>query len=116
MNSKKVKLAGSQTSRQKELQEILSLYGLIAPREDLQELYEQGVNEFVNGVALLAIKAVIDAEIESKCGKSHERSSTYPCYRHGKQKTGYVIINGQKNQLEKPRIVTRCKQKKRSVA
>jgi len=78
----------------------------------LQELYEQGVNEFVNGVALLAIKAVIDAEIESKCGKSHERSSVYPCYRHGKQETGYVIINGQKNQLEKPRIVTRGKQKK----
>jgi transposase-like protein len=60
----------------------------------------------------LAIKAVIDAEIETKCGKLHERSSDYPCYRHGKQKTGFVIINGQKIQLEKPRIVTRGKQKK----
>jgi transposase-like protein len=112
MNSKKVKQTKDETSRQKELQEILSLYGLIAPREDLKKLYEQGVNEFISGVALLAIKAVIDAEIESKCGKQHERSSDYTCYRHGKQKTGYVIINGQKNQLEKPRIVTRGKHKK----
>lgn len=78
----------------------------------MKKLYEQGVNEFVSGVALLAIKAIIDAEIESKCGKPYDRSSDYTCYRHGKQKTGYVIINGQKNQLEKPRIVTRGKHKK----
>jgi putative transposase len=112
MNSKRVKQKQTGESSQKELQEVLTLYGLIASREDLRKLYEQGVNEFVSGVSLLAIKAVIDAEIESKCGKPHERSTKFGCYRHGKQKTGYVIINGQKNQIEKPRIVTRGKLKK----
>ena len=111
MNSKKVKQTGLKESRQKELQDILSLYGLIAPREDLKILYEQGVNEFVSGVALLAIKAVIDAEIESKCGRPYERSSSSSCYRHGKQKTGYVLINGQKIQLKKPRVIKRGRKK-----
>ena len=78
MNSKKVKQTELNESREKELQEIESLYRIIDPREDLKKLYEQGVNEFVNGVALLAIKAMIDAEIESKCGKPYERSSDLP--------------------------------------
>jgi transposase-like protein len=55
---------------------------------------------------------MIDGEIESKCGKPYERSSSYSCYRHGKQKTGYVIVNGQKIQLEKPRVVKRGRPKK----
>ena len=112
MNSKKVKKTNVKESRQKEFNEILSLYDFIAPRKELKELYEQGVNEFVNGIALLAIKAMIDAEIESKCGKPYERSTSHACYRHGKQKTGYVIVNGQKIQLEKPRIVKRGGSKK----
>jgi len=112
MNSKKVKKTNVKESRQKEFNEILSLYDFIAPRKELKELYEQGVNEFVNGIALLAIKAMIDAEIESKCGKPYERSTSHACYRHGKQKTGYVIVNGQKIQLEKPRIVKRGGTKK----
>ncbi|MGQ9844418.1 MAG: hypothetical protein ACUVRK_12770 [Spirochaetota bacterium] len=58
----------------------------------IKKLYEEGVNNFVSGVALLAIKAVIDAEIESKCDRPYEHSSGHSCYRHGKQKTGYVII------------------------
>lgn len=112
MNSRKVKKTNVKESRQKEFNEILSLYDFIAPRKELKELYEQGVNEFVNGIALLAIKAMIDAEIESKCGKPYERSTSHACYRHGKQKTGYVIVNGQKIQLEKPRIVKRGGTKK----
>lgn len=112
MNSKKVKMTTIKESRQKELNEILSLYDFIAPRNELKILYEQGVNEFINGVALLAITAMIDAEIESKCGKPYERSTSHSCYRHGKQKTGYVIVNGQKIQLEKPRIVKRGRAKK----
>jgi|GEM_PF-3210499 hypothetical protein len=50
MNSKRVKKTNAKESRQKELHEILSLYDFIAPRKELKELYEQGVNEFVNGV------------------------------------------------------------------
>jgi hypothetical protein len=33
------------------------------PEVDLKELYEKGVNDLV-GVTLLAVKAVIDAEVE----------------------------------------------------
>jgi len=112
MNSKEVKKTMIKESRQKELNEILSLYDFIAPRKELKELYKQGVNDFINGVALMAIKAMIDAEIESKCGKPYERSTSHSCYRHGKQKTGYVFVNGQKIQLEKPRIVKRGGSKK----
>ena len=80
---------------------------LIASREDLQELYEREMNEFTIGIALLAMKAIIDAEIEGLCGKPYARSLDYEYYRHGKQKTGYVIINGQKHKLGKPRVVTK---------
>jgi transposase-like protein len=112
MNSKKVKKPVIKESRQKELNEILSLYDFIATKKELKELYEHGVNEFINGIALLAIKAMIDEEIEIKCGKPYERSTSHSCYRHGKQKTGYVIVNGQKIQLKKPRIVKRGTTKK----
>jgi transposase-like protein len=111
MNTKRAKQTCLKESREKELQDILYLYGLIAPREDLKELYEKGVNEFLVGVTLLAVKAVIDAEVEEKCGRPYERSSCSTCYRHGKQKTGYVYINGQKIQMKKPRIVKRGKNK-----
>jgi transposase-like protein len=90
----------------------MTLYDFISSREDLKQIYENGMNEFVSQISLLAIRAVIDAEIESKCGIPYERSSAFKCYRHGKQKTGYVIINGQKKQLTKPRIVTRGVKKK----
>lgn len=112
MHSKKAKTTIVKESRQKELNEIVSLYDFLAPKKELQELYEQGVNEFINGIALLAIKAMIGAEIESKCGKPYERLISHSCYRHGKQKTGYVIVNGHKIQLEKPRIVQRGGTKK----
>jgi putative transposase len=112
MISKRVKHGKSESSSQKELQDLRIMYDLIATREDLQELYECEMNEFVSGITLLAIKAIIDAEIESKCGKAHERSPEYGYYRHGKQSTGYVIVNGQKQRLEKPRVVTKGKQKK----
>jgi transposase-like protein len=112
MNSKRVNQTGCGTSSPKELQDIMTMYDFIASREDLKQLYENGMNEFIAQISLLAIRAVIDAEIESKCGKPHERSTKSACYRHGKQKTGYVIINGQKKHLVKPRIVTRGSRKK----
>ncbi len=109
---KKSKKAMIKESRQKELNDILSLYDFIAQKNELKVLYEQGVNEFINGIVLLTITAMIDAEVESKCGKPYERSSSHSCYRHGKQKTGYVIVNGQKIQLGKPRVVKRGRPKK----
>jgi len=112
MNSKRVKQENTTASSQKELQNLRDMYDLIASREDLQELYEREMNEFVSSITLLAIKAIIDAEIENKCGKVHERSPEYGYYRHGKQSTGYVIVNRQKQRLEKPRVVTKGKQKK----
>lgn len=112
MISKRVKQDKTLASSQKEFQNLQVMYELIASREDLQDLYEREMNEFVSGITLLAIKAIIDAEIENKCGKTHERSPEYGYYRHGKQSTGYVIVNGQKQRLEKPRVVTKGKQKK----
>jgi len=70
---------------------------------------------FVSGITLLAIKASIDVEIESKCGKPYERSPKYGCYRHGKQSTGYVIVNGQKHRVEKPRVVAKGKHKEEAA-
>ncbi len=111
MISKRVNPKKPTASSQKELQRLRVMYDLIASREDLQDLYEREMNEFVSGITLLAIKAIIDAEIESKCGKAHVRSPEYRYYRHGKQRTGYVIVNGQKQRLEKPRVVTKGKRK-----
>ncbi len=111
MISKRVNPENATASSQKELQKLRVMYDLIVSREDLQDLYEREMNEFVSGITLLAIKAIIDAEIESKCGKAHARSPEYRYYRHGKQRTGYVIVNGQKQRLEKPRVVTKGKRK-----
>lgn len=115
MNSKRAQHTKAAASSQKEFRKILELYDLIVSREDLKMLYEREMNEFANGITLLAIKAIIDAEIESKCGRPYERSAEFGCYRHGKQSTGYVIVNGQKQRLEKPRVVARGP-KKREVA
>ena len=104
MNSKRVNHQKAAASSQKEFQKLLAMYDLIVSREYLQKLYEREVNGFVSGITLLAINAIIDAEIENKCGKPHERSPESTFYRHGKQSTGYVIVNGQKHQLKKPRM------------
>ncbi len=48
MNSERVQKTAIDASRQKELDEVLSLCDLIAPRRGLKGLYEQGGNEFVN--------------------------------------------------------------------
>ena len=82
--------------------DIKALYEPISTSSDLRELYEEGVNEFVTHTALLALRAVIDTEIELKCGRPHQRSKQHPCYRHGRQKTGYIVVNGQKHNIEKP--------------
>ena len=72
MNSKRVNHQKAVASSQKEFQKLLAMYDLIVSREDLQKLYEREVNGFVSSITLLAIKAIIDADIESKCGKPHE--------------------------------------------
>lgn len=107
MNSKEVKHTAFDPSSQKDLDFIRTMKDMIVNREDLQYLYERELNEFSNGIALLAIKAIIDSEVEGLCGRPYERSSGHKCYRHGTQQTGYVIINGQKHKLPKPRVVTR---------
>ncbi len=107
MNTKRVNNKTSNKSSQKDMDFIHSMKVLIATRKDLQALYEREINEFTNGIALLAMKAIIDTEIEGLCGEPYARSPKHKCYRHGKQKTGYVIINGQKHKLEKPRAVTK---------
>jgi putative transposase len=112
MISMRVKQKEAGKSSRKELREMLELYDLVVTREDLRELFEREMGEFVNGITLLGIKGIIDAEIESRCGKPHERRGKHDCYRHGKQSTGYVIVNGQKQRFEKPRIVTRGRRKK----
>ena len=112
MNSKKGCTKNHGKSRQKELRKLFEMDDLIVSREDLHELYQREVGEFVEGITMLGIKAVIDAEVELRCGKPHDRSGDFDCYRQRKQKTGYVIINVQKRKLEKPRVVTMGPRKK----
>jgi len=112
MNSRKSGRGSSEKSSLKTIPDIGALLQQLSTSPDLRELYEEGVHEFIIRTALLAIRAVIDAEIERKCGKPHQRSKEHPCYRHGRQKTGYIIINGQKHKLAKPRIVTRGEHKR----
>lgn len=113
MKSKNVNHRASKTSRQNEWDDFISLKDMIVSREDLKQLYEQEIHGFTTGITLLAMRSIIDSEMDTLCGKRYERSSEYECYRHGKQRTGYVIINGQKHQLEKPRAVR--KKDKREV-
>ena len=84
MNLGKVKHEKAVTSSKNELQELLEMHDLILSREDLKSLYEKEMNEFASGITLLAIKAIIDSEIEKKCGKPHKRSSEIKFYRHSK--------------------------------
>ncbi len=66
MNSGKGKKTAIDASRQKELDEILPFYALIPPKNELKEHFEQEVNEFVNGIALMAIKAMMNARIRKQ--------------------------------------------------
>ncbi len=94
MNSKKGCTKSHGKSRQKELHKLFEMYDLIVSREDLHELYQREVGEFVEGITMLGIKAVIDAEVERRCGKPHDRSGECDCYRHGKQKGGRTHASG----------------------
>ncbi len=114
MNLKRANHTTPDQSSQKDIEFIMSMKDLIATREDLQALYEREMNEFTIGIALLAMKAIIDSEIDGLCGKPYARSREHECYRHGKQKTGYVVVNGQKHRLAKPRVIK--KKGKREVA
>lgn len=111
MNPKKKNHRVEKKSRLKEPENIQKLYDLVTSRDDVNALLGNSLNDFTITVTLLAMKAVIDTEIELKCGKPYQRSDS-ECYRHGTQKTGYVVINGQKHQVKKPRIVTRDRLKK----
>ena len=111
MNKRRAKHRKQKQSRQNDLEFINSLKNLIGTREDVQELYEHEINEFTSTISLLAMKAIIDTEIEELCGAPYSRAADNIYYRHGKQNTGYVIINGQKHKLEKPRVVTKVGKK-----
>lgn len=111
MNSKKVNSTDPVKSSKNDIKFLESLQQVIVTKDELKNLYELELNDFVTTVSILAMKAMIDSEIEHLCGKQHSRSSEKPCYRHGAQKTGYVIANGQKHKFKKPRVVTRDKKK-----
>src|ERR1051326_2676657 len=68
----------------------------------MQELIA-GVRQDIEGLAaelgLIIIRSVMEAEIEQKTGRWGEQS----VWRHGQQ-PGYVIFNGRKVNLQRPRL------------
>jgi transposase-like protein len=80
---------------------------LVLKREDLLTVIQQQIHDFQHSLALLGMKALLDFEIETLCGKVRERSPGRKYVRFGRQTSGHLVVGDQKVSFRKPRIRTK---------
>jgi putative transposase len=64
------------------------------------------VEELTGQAGLQILRAILENEVTRRVGPPHRPNPTAGCVRWGKQ-SGYVVVGGQKNPLERPRVRTR---------
>ena len=82
--------------------------GIAIGLKEMRELMGQGVDTLRDGLQLYVIRAMIDAEIGTLCaGSRYQHNADRANYRHGKQRSGFVVVGGRKIRLERTRVVTK---------
>jgi putative transposase len=79
---------------------------LTFPTADIVQLAQQGLGELLRHVGKLFIENVLESEVEQIAGKRSQPDPTRTGYRWGTER-GYVMIDGQKVPIEKPRVRSR---------
>ena len=70
---------------------------------DLQTVVAEGINEYLGRGAQLLLELLMQAEVETLCGKNHERSDQRKYFRWGEE-VGTAVIDGGKRLVKRPRV------------
>lgn len=79
---------------------------LTFPSSEIVALAQQGLGELLRQVGKMFIENVLDSEVEQIAGKRSQPDPARSAYRWGNER-GYVIIDGQKVPIDKPRVRSR---------
>ena len=79
---------------------------LTFPTAEIVSLAQQGLGELLRQVGKIFIENVLESEVEQVAGKRSQPDPQRQAYRWGTER-GYVVIDGQKVPIEKPRVRSR---------
>ena len=79
---------------------------LSLPTADMLKLAQQSLDELLRHVGKIFVESVLEAEVEQVAGQRSKPDPSREAYRWG-TKRGYVVIDGQKVPIEKPRVRNR---------
>jgi len=81
---------------------------------NLQEVIQMGLQSFMFDVGMIAVQQAMAAEVGTLAGPRYARATGNELQRWGKQQ-GLVYVNGQKVNIEKPRVVGKSAGKHQEV-
>lgn len=76
---------------------------LEALNPDLKLVIAEGISEYLGRGAQLLLELLMQAEVQTLCGKNHERFDGRSCVRWGEE-VGTAIIDGAKRRVKRPRV------------
>lgn len=76
---------------------------LSLPTADMLKLAQQSLGELLRHVGKMFVENVLEAEVEQVAGERSQPDPNREAYRWGTER-GYVVIDGQKVPIEKPRV------------
>lgn len=79
---------------------------LSLPTADMLKLAQQSLGELLRHVGKMFVENVLEAEVEQVAGQRSQPDANREAYRWGTER-GYVVIDGQKVPIEKPRVRNR---------
>ena len=74
-------------------------------RPELQRMIAEGLQGLALEIGVEVATALLGDEVESRCGRRHERDAKRRAYRHGRQR-GWIALGGAKTAIERPRVRT----------
>ena len=81
---------------------------------DLNEIVRQGLQNFMFEVGMLAVQQAMVSEVETLAGRRYAHNPQSPIQRWGHQQ-GFVFVNGQRVNVNKPRVVRKNGRKHEEV-
>src|SRR5690242_17557781 len=70
---------------------------------DLKAVVADGLNEYLGNGATLLLELLMQAEVETLCGRMHERSEDRQNVRRSAE-AGTACVNGSKRSVKRPRV------------
>jgi transposase-like protein len=81
---------------------------------DLESVIKMGLQDLMFQVGMVAVRQVMAAEVDTLAGPRYVRDPENDVHRWGKQQ-GFVYVNGQKVNVDKPRVVRKTAGKREEV-